>query len=75
MTDLLTWAPIILVIVVVWIGQSIIQAIEVAAAERREDHNEMVAKLGEISEDIGNLEGNVNGLALRYDPPDLSDYQ
>lgn len=69
------WGPLLIAAVVPWVGSWILKVMHTAEAERREDHREMMRVLEDISRDISNLEANLDGLARRYDPPDLSDYQ
>lgn len=74
-SDPAIWGPFLIAIVVAWLGSGVLKVLQIAAVERREDHREMMQVLEEIARDISNLEASVNGLALRYDPPNLSDYE
>lgn len=69
------WGPLLVALVLGWLGSGVLKVLHIAAVERREDHREMMQALDEIARDISNLEANLDGLARRYDPPDLSDYQ
>ena len=73
-SEFLAWVPLIIIFVVAWIGSGIITAINTANLQRHEDHLEMMERLAEIASDISDLNGTVDGLGRRYDPPDLSDY-
>jgi hypothetical protein len=76
MTETLTqWWPLVIGGAIIWAGHYVMQTIHAANLDRREDHKELMSKLDDIAHDIGNLEGNVDGLARRYDPPDLSAYE
>jgi hypothetical protein len=70
----LPWVPIIIILVVVWMGSGIIAAINTANFQRHEDHNEMMKCLADIASEINDLNVTVDGLGRRYDPPDLSTY-
>ena len=73
-SEFLAWVPLIIIFVVAWIGSGIITAINTANFQRHEDHLEMMERLAEIASDISDLNGTVDGLGRRYDPPDLSAY-
>jgi hypothetical protein len=70
---MVTWAPLNVAGAIGWMGHGIIVTIQGANRDRREDHEAMMDVLTDIVRDLSNLEGAVDGLARRYDPPNLSD--
>jgi hypothetical protein len=67
--DLLHYAPLLIVVVVVWMGSSIAQTIESSDIRRREDHRELMNKLEDVEDAIGRLDLVVNMIASDVAPP------
>lgn len=68
------YALIGLGVVVIWQGGLILQAMRIAAVERRKDHEEMLAAIENVAKDIANIEMFVGGIDNKINPPDLSAY-
>jgi len=69
MNDLVTWAPLIVAGCVLWAGNHIGQMVQAANLDRREDHRELLNKVGEIENELALLRLCVDSIASDVAPP------
>lgn len=68
------WALLLVGAAILWQGGAIVDAVRLAAAERRKDHEDLIDAIEKLSHDVGFIETYVGGIESKVNPPDLSDY-
>ena len=73
MSDLITYAPALIILAVLWASHSICEAIGESNRSRHVDHDELLSELSELRQILFEIEASTNGMARVVDPPPTVD--
>ena len=73
LNDLVAYAPILVVIAVLWAGHTVSEAIGIANQRRHEDHDALISELGDMRQILSDIEAYTSCIASVIDPPPTVD--
>lgn len=69
LSDSSAWAMLAVAVCIVWGSQHIAKVVHAANLDRRDDHRELMATLGEMACNIASIDLLVGGISNAVDPP------